>query len=132
MPGEYISAGGTLVFASPTAKVTVTQQGAGNVSVRFVRGETEFDASFSTPTGEAFLSREYSAAQRWSMADAGHPAIEVSGDGRGCNDIAGSFTVSDVVYAPDGSLSRFSAAFSQVCDDSRIPARGSIEIAKTR
>jgi hypothetical protein len=55
------------------------------------------------------------------MADAGHPGLDVSGDGRGCEDIAGSFKVFQVSYDPDGSISRFSAAFQQLCDDAKIP-----------
>ena len=128
--GEYISAGGTLVFASPPAKVIVHQQGQGNIIVRFDRGETEFDASFSTPSGEAFALREYQGAQRYDMADAGHPGLEVSGDGRGCGNISGGFKVNDVAYAGDGSISRFSATFSQVCDEAKTPVRGSLEVTR--
>lgn len=130
-PGEYISSGGTLVFASPSNKITVTQQGVGNLRVRFERGDTEFDASFSAPSGEHFEAREYTAAQRWNMADAGYPALEVSGDGRGCGDIAGSFIVNDVSYGSDGSISRFSATFLQRCDDSKILAHGNIALSRT-
>jgi hypothetical protein len=31
-----------------------------------------------------------------AMADAGHPALEVCGDGQGCGDIAGSYRVNEV------------------------------------
>jgi hypothetical protein len=130
-PGEYISSGHTLTFASPSNKVTVTQQGVGNLRIRFERGEDEFDASFSTPAGERFEAREYAAAERWNMADAGHPSLEVSGDGRGCGDIAGSFVVNDVGYGLDGSISKFSATFRQLCDDSKIESHGSVEVSRT-
>jgi hypothetical protein len=129
--GEYISSGHTLIFASPSNKVTVTQQGVGNLHIRFERGESEFDASFSTPAGERFEAREYNSAQRWNMADAGHPALEISGDGRGCGDIAGSFLVNNVGYDLDGSISKFSATFRQLCDDSKIESRGSVELSRT-
>ena len=130
--GEFISAGSTFTFSSPTAKVSLTQDGPGNLSFRFEKGETEFDASFSTPSGGRFEVKQYPSAQRWTMADAGHPGLEVSGDGRGCGDIAGSFIVSDVAYDADGSPSRFSATFRQLCDDAKVPAQGSIEVSKIR
>jgi hypothetical protein len=130
--GEYISSGRSIVFASPSYKVMVTQQGVGNIRIRFEHGETEFDASFSTPSGGRFETKEYTAAQRWNMADPGNAGLEVSGDGRGCGDIVGSFKVSDVVYEADGSVSKLKATFIQLCDDSKLPARGSIELTKTK
>jgi hypothetical protein len=66
------------------------------------------------------------------MVDAGHPALEVSGDGRGCGDIAGSFIVNDVSYGLDGGISKFSATFLQRCDDSKIWAHGSIDLSITQ
>jgi hypothetical protein len=105
---------------------TETQQGPGNLRIRFEQGETEFDASFSTPSGERFEVKEYAGAQRWNMADPGHSVLEVSGDG--CGDIVGSFSVSDVGCEPDGSISRFAATFSQLCDDSNLPAHRSVNL----
>jgi hypothetical protein len=130
--GEFISTGSTLTFFDPSAKVTLTQDGPGNLSFRFEKGETEFDASFSTPSGGQFEVKQYPSAQRWTMADAGHPGLEISGDGRGCGDIAGSFIVSEVAYDADGRLSKFSATFSQLCDGAKVSARGSIEVSKIR
>lgn len=127
--GEYISSGGSLSFVSLSYKVSVTQKDAGNIQVRFEREDTEFDAGFSTGSDKRFENREYSGAQRWNMADPGHPGLEISGDGRGCGDIAGSFIVSNVEYGPNGRISRFAATFTQFCDGSRIPARGSVEFA---
>jgi hypothetical protein len=126
--GEYISSGGSLVMASPGYKVSVTQQNKGDLEIRFEREDTEFDANFSTGSDSGFEVREYKDAQRWNMADPGHPAIEISGDGRGCGEIAGSFTVSNVEYGADGQISRFAATFTQLCDDSKIPARGRVEL----
>ena len=130
-PGEYISSGHTLVFASPSNKVTVTQERVGSLRIRFERREEEFEAAFSTPAGERFETREYAGAQRWNMADAGHPALEVSGDGRGCGDVAGSFIVKEVGYRSDGSISKFSALFRQLCDDSKVVMNGSVEVSRT-
>jgi hypothetical protein len=127
-PGEYISYGKTQVFSTPSFRVTVTQSGPGNIRMRFERGETEFDASFSTASGERFAARAYPAAQRSGMADPGHPGLEISGDGRGCGDIAGSFQVSEVAYDQDGTISKFVSTFMQLCDTAKVPAQGTIEL----
>jgi hypothetical protein len=129
--GEYISSGRTLAFASPSYSVTITQQ-SGSVQVHFEKGPSEFDANFSTPDQTPFELKQYSSAERWNMADPGHAGLEISGDARGCGNIAGSFKVSSVRYRPDGRLSSFSATFVQVCDDSPIPANGSIEVETTK
>jgi hypothetical protein len=126
--GEYVSSGKALTFASPAYKVIVTQKGAGDLQIRFEREDTEFDASFSTGSDKGFETRKYSEAQRWNMADAGHPALEVSGDGRGCGEIDGSFTVSKIEYSANGDISKFAATFLQLCDGSQFPARGNVEL----
>jgi hypothetical protein len=127
--GEYVSSGGSLQMNSPAFKVMVTQPSKGDLQIRFEREDTEFDACFSTGSDKGFEVKEYKDAQRCNMADAGHPALEISGDGRGCGEIAGSFQLSNIVYGGDGQVLRFAATFMQFCDDSKIPARGSVELS---
>lgn len=126
--GEYISSGGSTKFSSPDYKVSVIQRGAGDIQIQFERNDTEFDASFATGSDKRFEAKEYPGAQRWNMADVGRPALEVSGDGRGCGEITGSFTVSSVQYNANGNITRFAATFLQLCDDSATPATGKIEL----
>jgi len=126
--GEYISSGRSLKFASPDYKISMIQQGPGDIQIEFQRDDTEFDASFSTGSEKRFEAKEYSGAQRWNTADAGRPALEIFGDGRACGEITGSFTVSSVEYGANGNITRFAATFLQLCDDSKIPARGNIEL----
>ena len=126
--GEYISSCRSLKFASPDYKISVIQQGPGDIQIEFQRDDTEFDASFSTGSEKRFEAKEYSGAQRWNMADAGRPALEISGDGRGCGEITGSFAVSSVEYGANGNITRFAATFFQLCDDSKNPARGNVQL----
>jgi hypothetical protein len=129
-PGEYISSGKTLLFSSPSFRVTVAQPSRGYIRIHFERENLEFDASFSTAAGESFTVSEYPSAQRSEMTDAGHPGMEISGDGRGCSDISGSFRVNDVAYDQDGIISKFAATFIQVCDTAKFSARGVVEVRK--
>ena len=122
--GEYISSGRSLKSASPDYKISVIQQGPGDIQIEFQRDDTQFDASFSTGSEKRFEAKEYSGAQRWNMADAGRPALEIFGDSRGCGEVTGSFAVSSVEYGANGNITRFATTFFQLCDDSKIPARG--------
>jgi hypothetical protein len=127
--GEFVSGGRSWTLKSPALEVQLSQDGPGQVEISFGHGEKEFDASFSTENGRRFEVRSYPAAERWGFASNGHPGIEVSGDGRGCNGIVGSFDVTAVEYKPNGSIAKFAATFVQRCDDSQRMARGSVSIS---
>lgn len=58
----------------------------------------------------------YPDAQRAPFAGAGHPGLDVSGDGRGSNTLTGNFTIQEAVFDYSGGarrLVRFSASFEQ-------------------
>lgn len=126
---EYISSGKHLSLSAPGDTASITQQGPGDIQIAFVRGDTEYDANFSTGSDARFEARAYSHAQRYAMGEPGTPGLEISGDSRGCNAISGSFQVSKIEYRPDGTISRFMATFEQLCDDAKAAANGSIDIS---
>ena len=72
----------------------------------------------------------YQNAQRAPFADANHPGLNISGDGRGCNTLTGSFTVHDIVTENTGSSSllvrRFTASFEQHCEGGTPALLGTI------
>jgi hypothetical protein len=127
--GEYISAGKRVALSAPGDKISITQQGPGDLQVAFVRGEAEYDANFSTGSDARFEARVYSHAQRYAMGDSGTPGLEISGNGRACNEISGSFQVSKVEFRSDGTVVRFVAVFEQLCDDAKAAASGSIDVS---
>lgn len=127
--GEFVSGGRQLTLSNTGYKVTINQQGPGDLQVEFARGDTEYDANFSTGSNRRFVAQEYPHAQRYAMGDPGKPGLEISGDGRACNEIAGSFEVSDVEYHPNGTIAKFAATFEQWCDNSKVAARGSVSVA---
>jgi hypothetical protein len=126
--GEFVSSGKSWTLKSPGQEIQLTQNGPGDVQISFGREDKEFDASFSTDTGRRFEVKSYTGAERWGFASDGHAGLEISGDGHGCNGIAGSFAVTSVEYSPDGKISRFAATFVQRCDDSKLTARGTVDV----
>jgi hypothetical protein len=62
----------------------------------------------------------YTDAERASFANPGHPGLDVSYDHRGCNRVAGAFTIHDVTFL-ENQINTFSASFEQHCEG-RDPA----------
>ena len=127
--GEFISSGKHLNLSDPAGKISFTQQGPGDIQITFEHGDTEYDANFSTGSNQRFGAGTYAHAQRYGMDDSGQPGLEISGDGRSCNKISGSYQVAGVKYSADGTISTFAATFEQLCDDSKVPLRGSVSIS---
>jgi hypothetical protein len=67
----------------------------------------------------------YDNAQRAPFASPGHPGIDVSGDGRGCNTIAGRFQV-HAFDLQDGQLQRAAISFEQHCEAGPSVLRGCV------
>jgi len=74
----------------------------------------------STQTGQPLATTVYLGAQRAPFAASGKPGLEITGDGRGCNVLSGSFQVLELGLT-SGALSSFAATFEQHCE-SGVPA----------
>lgn len=57
----------------------------------------------------------YEGAQRAPFEDDGRPGLSVSGDGRGCNRLSGSFEVHELAVEND-ALQAITATWSQYCE----------------
>ena len=80
---------------------------------------TQFDA----PLGVGL----YNHAQQASIASAGHPGLEVSGNSLACDSVTGSFRIDALSWSPDGGLQEITAAFDQLCDGvSSLELRGCV------
>lgn len=73
-------------------------------------------ADFVPAAGDILVSGEtYSNATRYPFNGSG-PGLDVSGMGRGCNELTGSFTVNSATFAADGTLKTASISFVQHCE----------------
>ena len=104
-PGDYISQGQNISFNSTDLNVTATlfENSQGLVDwVRILFQGTvdnvirtwffDFNTRF-LPGDPAFAPGQYLNAERASSGIPGHPGLDISGDGRGSNQVSGSFTV---------------------------------------
>jgi hypothetical protein len=71
----------------------------------------------------------YEMAQREPFAQPGHPGLEVTGDGRGCNTISGRFQIHDHTRDATGVVSA-TVSFEQHCEGGTAVLNGCIHYAK--
>ena len=71
-------------------------------------------------------------AERAPLESLGHPGLSISFQNRGCNQLSGNFTVTDVSFASDPLsmglvLNTFAASFQQNCETFMPPLFGTFE-----
>lgn len=114
--GDYIGGGRDRLFTPENGTVTLTGS-PGNLNVAVSGGSSgdSFDLHVAAPPGELLEPGEYEGAQRASFREAGRPGIDVSGDGRGCNQVEGRFTVLDIAATGD-TVDRLHVLYEQHCE----------------
>jgi hypothetical protein len=80
----------------------------------------------SSQLGTALTTQVYQNAERWPFEAPGHPGLDVSGDGRGCNTVTGSFQIEDLTVTTGGSLTSFTATFEHHCEGGSAAVRGCV------
>ena len=73
----------------------------------------DWDLDLSAATGSVFGVGDYENAERDAFKSAGHPGLELYGDGRGSNTLTGDFQVLEVQFDNNGNLLKFAANFDQ-------------------
>jgi hypothetical protein len=138
-PGDYI--GGTTAYSYTTSTGTFSASAGDNNSdgkadsIQISYNDTGFNnwwyVNFNTyhVTGQNLVPGFYDNAQRAPFASSGHPGIDISGNGRGCNTITGNFTVHEANF--DNTVSppkvlNFTASFEQHCEGGTAALLGTI------
>lgn len=132
-PGDYIGDGQTWFFTEPGDGLFRVETNSENgFSVTFSNAPlTQFwTLDFGAPNNQPLTVGTYLGAMRFGYQTAGSPGLQVSGDGRGCNTVTGSFQVLQVVYgggpAFPNMVTSFDATFEQHCDGLAPALRGEI------
>lgn len=116
-PGDYIL-GGQSKFLTPadgTFSVHGTTDG-GVVTVTFFSATEFWSLDFAAPSGQPLTLGSYTGAARYPFQLPSQPGLSVSGDGRGCNTLTGSFDVLEISYGADGNIASFDATLEQHCE----------------
>ena len=132
--GDWVGQGiASRVWEEHSASVTVS----GDLSWLTVRvaggssGET-YRLEFAAPPGEQLRPGLYRSVQRAAFRQPGHGGLDVHGEGRGCNTVAGQFDVKELVTSAAGNVKRLWITYVQHCDRG-VPAMfGEVQLAMAR
>jgi hypothetical protein len=124
--GDFIGEGQT-TFLTPADGTFSASAGANNISISFFGQPGIFwFLDFAAPSGQALTVGTYTGAARFPFQAANQPGLSVSGDGRGCNTLSGSFTILEISLGANNTVNSFDATFEQHCEEATAALRGEI------
>ena len=128
--GDYIGGGVSRLYHPGNATIRASGDSA-HVSIHVSGGTpgATFDLNFAPPRGQELRPGAYEGAQRWPFHEDGRPAIDVSGDGRGCNTVKGRFQVKDISFGPTGELERLRVLYEHRCEGGTSALFGEVRVA---
>jgi hypothetical protein len=125
--GDWVGGGTSRVWRTP--RDTITTGGSKSLLGVSVSGASgSFTLDFAAPDGRKLEPGFYGGAQRYPFEEAGMPGLDVSGDGRGCNEVSGRFWVLDL--SPDRS--RVWVVYEEHCEGGQPAVFGEIRIGERR
>ncbi len=124
--GSVISKVVTSTEGDFTASIGNSGAYSGSVTIRVNGGPDSCDVTFIAPHSERLQPGTYSGAQRYPFQSPTKPGLDFSGTG-GCNTVAGSFTINDIIYGSDGkSILLLYATFVHRCGEVSPPTMGRV------
>jgi hypothetical protein len=117
-PGDYIGQGEERLWVEPSSVV----DGSLVAPWLFFGGGGGYGVELQAPSPQALAVGSYAGATRYPFNPPGTPGLNVSGNGRGCNTLTGSFDVDELTIAPTGEVLVFQATFEQHCEGASAPA----------
>jgi hypothetical protein len=128
--GDYISQGKSYSYSTGNDDALTVSSSSGStvrISVNAYNGDW-WDLEFDAPGTRVLAAGTYSAAHRYPFNGNG-PGLALGGEGRGCNELTGSFTITKAVFGPNGYVQAFDATFEQHCEGGDPAARGRVHIS---
>jgi hypothetical protein len=129
--GDFVGQGQSYDFtpADSTITASIIRDGviASGVQVTVTAPGQSWTLSFAAPSPGWLLPGTYTGATRYPFQAPGTPGLDVSGDGRGANMVAGQFTVTQAVYDASGNVVSFAASFTQYGDGSSAALTGQVD-----
>jgi hypothetical protein len=114
--GDWIGGGQSYDYTPANATMSASAT-TGRFDMSIDSGPDWWDATLKVASGDVLTAgTTYTGATRAPFSGNG-VGLEVSGSGRGCNTLTGSFTVIEAVFRDGtGPLQRFAATFEQHCE----------------
>jgi hypothetical protein len=129
--GDYISGGQSYSYSTDTQdRLSVTSDsGHQHIGISVDGGNVDWwSLDLAAPSGQALAAGEYTGATRHPFNGSAEPGLDLSGNGRGCNTLTGSFTISEVEFGPNGYVQTLDATYEQHCEGDTAALRGEVHI----
>lgn len=123
--GDYIGQGLTKAYRGATSTFSISGNVKGHVEVRVSGDRDDWSVEFAAAGGQQLAVGNYSDARRYPF-NGKFPGLSISGCGRGCNTLTGSFIVHALEADQDGDVKAFSASFEQHCEGVKAALRGDV------
>ena len=132
-PGDYIGQGQEWLYTDEDAPFYVTKNYQNGVSLSLNKFEYPnwffWSVNFAAASGQLLSPGVYENAMRYPFSYwEGRNGLSVSGMGRGCNRLSGEFKVLEIEYGVGSEITRFAADFTQRCEETGPPLRGSLRV----
>jgi len=131
-PGDYIGQGEQWYYNPDTAEFTIAQMWDTNgVWVSLHTDDPSWgwwDLQFTAPAGEDLTVGQYLGATRYPFNEPNEPGLSITGMGRGCNTLTGSFVVNEITFGPGNTVESFWATFEQHCEGGAPALTGEIRV----
>lgn len=125
-PGEFVS-GGMRITLPPGTPVTVSAPDPRSLELSFATRD-KWELSLAAPEGAVLAPGTYRGAVRYPFQAGSEPGLSLTGAGRGCNEVAGEFTVTRLRRDQGGRVVDLAVSFVQRCDDNRALLSGSVTV----
>ena len=127
-PGDFVSDGRTYFYDTNDGTFTVRRNELAGISISFLApGLTDFwYLDFAGGLNIPLTTGVYKGATRFLQVPGDTATLDVSGNGRGCNELDGEFEVLEVGYDQSGGVTAFRARFTQHCEHALVALRGEI------
>jgi hypothetical protein len=129
--GDYIGGGQTATYDTGASDVLGVTGSSDNSTVHVTVDGAHGDwwyLDIAAPQGQTLTPGTYTGATRYPFQGVAEPGLDFDGDGRGCNELTGSFTVQQAVFGPKGYVQEFDATFEQHCEGADPALHGEVHI----
>ncbi|NUT96271.1 MAG: hypothetical protein HOY78_30020 [Saccharothrix sp.] len=130
-PGDWITQGLSYKYNSDAGdELTVSGSENNNHVIVWIEGANGdwWSVQFAAPAGQALTAGTYTDAERYPFQPSTKPGLDYSGNGRGCNQLGGTFTIETIKFGPRGYVEQLDARFEQHCEFFPEAARGEVHV----
>jgi hypothetical protein len=126
--GDYITQGLSYSYSAAAGDTLNATGGPAifHLNINGANGDW-WSLDLAAPTGQTLQPGVYDGATRYPF-NGGGAGLDVSGNGRGCNTLTGSFTIQSYKPGSNGAVEEMQASFEQHCEGAAAALRGTVTI----